>query len=201
MKLNEISQPDKSKIEAWITKYTRSDGRGQDDLTLIRHTVFESGVWIMEHDFLKMDILYNDEWIDPPFEVHADALYIQVSDDCDFTKLNFDWLKACNHLEIYNRFNPNIGSVDDLMSKLSKVGMFSVSIETDHDAITGVIEAMDKNIGLNIFLLDKNRLCLSRVLNKQIFRVAEIGQSNKIDFDNLFDFQNWLVDHGLENLV
>ena len=197
MKLAEIAHDEMQDAIEWAKTHA-------SDLLMSRSDFLQNvdGRIVFEDEYYTMDIYPSDNWVNPPFDIKIRSLSITMDHKFDIQKMNFDFIKQCDNVKIYNEKGiDNIGDLTAFIGKFNHVHLFSCDVYTPSAMITNVVAAMGSSMGLDVMFSDLQNISIHKPSRMDVFTIRSTGAHIIETFNDLFDLQDYLINHGLENVV
>ena len=199
MKLSEIAQDDNIKDAlAWLKIYCYDmwvHGVDHKFKTINGETVFDD-------EYLTMEIYPSDSWVNPPFKMIIRSLSINLDHNIDLHKMNFDFLNQCDNIQIHNeKGNAEIGDLASFIDKFKHANLYSCDVTTPSSHINNVVASLGSSMGIEVRFSDLQNIAIHKPYNMDVFTIRSTGARIMETFTDLFDLQDYLVNHGLEDVV
>ncbi|AVH85247.1 hypothetical protein RsoM2USA_319 [Ralstonia phage RsoM2USA] len=197
MKLAEIAHDEMQDAVEWAKTYA-------SDLLMSRSDFLQNvdGRIVFEDEYYTMDISPSDNWVNPPFDIKIRSLSINMDHKFDIQKMNFDFIKQCDNIQLQNKKGiDNIGDLKAFIDKFNHVHLFSCNAYTPSTMITNVVAAMDASMGVDVMFTDLQNISIHKPGRLDVFTIRSTGAHIMETFTDLFDLQDYLVNHGLESVV
>ena len=196
MKLSEIANDKIEEARAWLNTYAPDTWVRNDQLKNMNNEI------VLDDEYLTVEIHPSDSWVNPPFKMMIRSLSINLDHNVDLHKMNFDFLKQCDNIEIYNENGiAKIGDFASFIDKFNHVHLFSCNATTPSYSINNVVAALALPMGIDVMFSDLENISIHKPGKLEVFTIRSTGAHIMETFTDLFDLQDYLVNHGLEGVV